>query len=149
MMRCASCSISTIRITRSAVSCLRARSNVRKLTAHIASPALIALRHAVEIPQRPFAVTHFVSILDVVVDERVIVQDFDGCRGVKTMFERRSESETGAHNDLGTQAFAAASRSVRSVTEVIQKHIGDRARSPIGRYSFFEVGFEPVRRVDG
>ena len=89
-----------------------------------------------------------VTILDVVVDQRVVVKDFDCDRRIERVFERRALAGGDAQHHLRAQPFAPPGRTVSSVTEMTQKHIGDLARSPIPDNSFFERAFKTLKRVD-
>ncbi len=80
---------------------------------------------AVRAPERGTSVAEFVAILDIVVDERVVVKDLDGDGRIERTLDRRSFAHRNAHHHLRTQPFAAPRRSVRSVTEMSQKTIGD------------------------
>ncbi len=47
-------------------------------------------RHAVRAPQGRPSVAQLVAVLDVVVDERIVVEDLDGHRGVERLLDRRA-----------------------------------------------------------
>ena len=86
--------------------------------------------------------TQLVAIFDIVVNERVVVEDLDRDGRIERVLERCAFARRHAHDHLRAQALAAPRRSVRAVTEVAQKHIGDLARSPISGNPFLEGALE-------
>ena len=107
------------------------------------------LADAVGAPQRRPAVTQFVAVFDVVVDQRVVVKYLDRDGGIERAFRRRAFAGGDAHHHLRAQPLAAPRRPVPAVAEVAQKHIGDLPRSPIVDEPFLEGFLESLKQVDG
>src|SRR5580700_10698806 len=95
-------------------------------------------------PERRPSVPKLVTILDVVVNERVVVEDLDGNGSVESVLDRRALADRDAHHHLRSKPLAAACRPVRCVTEMSQKTIGDLCRSPISGNPFFEGALEAL-----
>src|SRR5580704_2859708 len=96
------------------------------------------LRDAVSAPERSASVAQLVAVFYVVVNERIVVKNLYRHRRIECLFHRRSFAGGHPHHHLRSKPFASSRRSVRSVTKVTQKHIGDLFRSPISGNPFFE-----------
>src|SRR5579884_3723817 len=84
----------------------------------------------------------FVAVFDVVVHERIIVQNFNRCRRVQCVVELGAFGLRDLEQQARTQAFSAPRGPVLAVTEVIKEHIGDLLGSPIISYQSLEMNFE-------
>ncbi len=73
---------------------------------------------AVRTPQRRAAVTQLVAILDVVVHERIIVEDLDRNGCVERVLDRSRLTGGNSHHHLWAQPLAAPRRAVWRIAEV-------------------------------
>ena len=102
------------------------------------------LGDAVHAPQRAASVTKLIAILDVVVNQRIVVQQLHRGSCIERMLERRAFGFADAHEHRRAQTFSTPRRPVWRVTEVVREHFGDRRRSAIFADALAQMGFEAL-----
>ncbi len=106
MMACASCNTASICNT---LRCIEAGAGVLQAQKTQGAHRIAGVDRradAVLAPQRAPAVAQFVAVFDVVVNQRIVMEDFDGDGGVERVLDRRAFAERNAQHHLRPQAFA-------------------------------------------
>jgi len=82
-------------------------------------------------PNRRLAVAQLVAVFDVVVHERVVMEDLDRDGRVERAFKPAALGEGGSQEQLWTQALPRLHRSRCVVAEVVADHLIDRRRPAV------------------
>ncbi len=98
-------------------------------------------------PDRLPAVAQPIAVFDVVVDERVVVEQFDGgARGERALGRTSKRSRCRDHK-LGPQPFAAPRRRWRIEREMVSDLSSDRIARYLAGQKVVEVLFEELERL--